>query len=193
MGIQCFMVVDTGRVEKRLRRFVWRQQAPCPGLFGYHNASIDIGENDAIYSDGGKYLADLTHTVPKDDPRWPAKCDGCGYLFTDEDPRQVNQHMIYLREDTGERWIETKLPPGAIREVFWLGEADKGPNGKQYLLRLPNGQIDWSVYGPTSGGRVDGNMSQGWTITGTMPNITASPSIDATGVWHGFLRDGILE
>ncbi len=33
---------------------------------------------------------------------------------------------------------------------------------------------------------------RGWTVTGEAPNITVSPSINMIGIWHGWLRDGVL-
>lgn len=32
----------------------------------------------------------------------------------------------------------------------------------------------------------------GWTVTGEVPNITVSPSINAVGSYHGWLQNGIL-
>jgi hypothetical protein len=41
-----------------------------------------------------------------------------------------------------------------------------------------------------------GWFGDGWTITGTPPNLTASSSIDADGSkgrWHGYLENGVLK
>ncbi|WDL96961.1 hypothetical protein [Alicyclobacillus sp. ALC3] len=32
----------------------------------------------------------------------------------------------------------------------------------------------------------------GWKVTGTAPNITARPSINFPGLYHGWLTDGVL-
>ncbi len=32
----------------------------------------------------------------------------------------------------------------------------------------------------------------GWTVTGEPPNITVDPSINAVGLYHGWLKDGVL-
>lgn len=32
----------------------------------------------------------------------------------------------------------------------------------------------------------------GWTVTGELPNITVHPSINCVGIYHGWIRDGIL-
>lgn len=38
----------------------------------------------------------------------------------------------------------------------------------------------------------DGKKYGGWTVTGNPPNITVTPSINIGGIYHGFLKDGIL-
>jgi hypothetical protein len=38
----------------------------------------------------------------------------------------------------------------------------------------------------------DGAGEGGWTVTGEPPTITVSPSINAPGRYHGWLRDGVL-
>jgi len=35
-------------------------------------------------------------------------------------------------------------------------------------------------------------MHGGWTVTGTAPLITVSPSINVVGVYHGFIQNGVL-
>ncbi len=135
-----------------------------------------------------RYLADLGHTVPHDDPRWAAACT-CGYAFVDSDQWQVNQYVLYALPD-GMTCDERELPPGALREAWWLGEGHRAPDGKCWLLRLPTGGLDWSVCGPSNDEHGQGPP---WTITGTIPDLTAQPSIHAVGVWHGYLRDGVLE
>lgn len=50
---------------------------------------------------------------------------------------------------------------------------------------LPSGET-WNMdYKPSQGG------PEGWQLSGTAPEITASPSIQ-TGVYHGWLRAGVL-
>lgn len=190
MGAQCFMVTDTHRVKLSLRRYadLTAGAVKCPGPYGYHNASVEIGDAPEIISEEG-YLQDLTKFYPTSDSRWPTKCDGCDYVFLITDKWQTNQSMIYTAD--GKEWIDQDLPGGAIREAWWLGVAQgaahRGPDGKAYLLRLPAGNIDWSIYGPAS----DSDMY--WTITGTLPNITVSPSVNAEGIWHGWIKDGVME
>lgn len=37
------------------------------------------------------------------------------------------------------------------------------------------------------------NKDGGWSISGTLPNITITPSINLVGRYHGFIRNGVLE
>lgn len=37
-----------------------------------------------------------------------------------------------------------------------------------------------------------GFKKHGWTITGELPNITISPSINQVGKYHGWLQNGLL-
>ena len=34
--------------------------------------------------------------------------------------------------------------------------------------------------------------TEGWVVTGELPNITVSPSINAIDIWHGWIRDGYI-
>ncbi len=49
---------------------------------------------------------------------------------------------------------------------------------------------------PSSGGMfafdLDDAARHGWTVTGEAPAITVAPSIDGIGVYHGFLRNGVI-
>lgn len=38
----------------------------------------------------------------------------------------------------------------------------------------------------------NGNHYGGWTVRGEAPNITVEPSINIGGIYHGWLKDGVL-
>jgi len=60
------------------------------------------------------------------------------------------------------------------------------------IVVLPNGE---HICPDHRFGKGDGSgeyKEDGWTVTGDAPNITVSPSINATGRYHGWLQDGIL-
>lgn len=64
-----------------------------------------------------------------------------------------------------------QLAPGAM----WMDE-DKG-----LCVMLPGKRI-WYPDRP----------DRTWKREGTLPNITVTPSVNAVGVYHGFLQNGVL-
>lgn len=67
---------------------------------------------------------------------------------------------------------------GFLSPHYWRDWSDKRA---PLTLVLPNGET-WCVDQKSSNG-------DGWVITGEFPNITAAPSINATG-YHGWLQGG---
>jgi Family of unknown function (DUF6527) len=85
---------------------------------------------------------------------------------------------------------------GCRRHEHYCSLADNGSFGsvapprdriESWLISLPDGG-EWITSQRASGGGY-------WTVTGTVPDITASPSIwhNAPHGWHGWIRDGFLE
>lgn len=37
-----------------------------------------------------------------------------------------------------------------------------------------------------------GNHPHGWTVTGDAPNVTLTPSVNAVGVYHGWIQNGVI-
>lgn len=185
--IRCFWVVDTGRDRAFLRRFVFRAEGgACPGPMGTHDAMVPIEEMS-----GDEPIVSSRQSPPgfESDPRWPTRCS-CGYEFKPEDNWQVFRTSIYKRPDTNEEWDFRSLPAGAMYDAEWLhGDGGKrvGPDGLALHVVCPPGASwgdHWHVDGPANNG-------PGWTRTGTVPNITANPSIQ-TPRYHGWLRNGVL-
>ena len=61
-----------------------------------------------------------------------------------------------------------------------------------WFIVLPNGAGGWTTT-DRAGIRGTGFPAQKgprWTVTGTPPNITVTPSIDASPQWHGWIKDG---
>lgn len=54
------------------------------------------------------------------------------------------------------------------------------------LVRLP-GPVDVCL-----DRAVDDAGGHGWTVRGTPDNLTVSPSVNIIGVYHGFIRDGVI-
>lgn len=189
--VEAFWIQPVDAVRRSLRRFAHsdpRAGRSCPGPWGYHNALADLDVVDVPRS-GPLSIRDGADVVPHDDPRWPAKCDGCGRPFGDDknlEPHQLFLSRLYERPDTLERYTLDAAPPGAMYDAEWYHDEAgtmMGPEGLSLNVKLPDGSW-WCVDGRSStGGR--------WTRTGTVPKITATPSI-LTPRWHGWLRDGLL-
>lgn len=180
---QCFWCEPTGMVSLSLRRY--RSGDKCSGPFGYHVALTPIGEAPVIMSEQHKGCIESRPEVfAHDDTRWPTHCTACGEAFRADDAWQVFQDQVYRRTDTGATFTLRDAPPGAMWDATWW--PDPGPDGIQLMVRLPDGH-DWFVDGPAN----NNPAPRGWTRSGSVPRITATPSI-LTKQWHGFLTDGVL-
>ena len=174
--------IQAGRYVRQLRRYRRGDSNDCP-VHGYHDAIAQIGE----VSEAADAIGD---NWPHDDPRWPQACD-CGYRFVQEDRWQRNDCRIVRLPDGAEfTWwgsFGRTVPPGTMVRADWYDEYAHHPQGvESWLIALPDGG-EWITSSKASGGGY-------WTVTGTPPNITASPSIfhNAPKGWHGFVRNGEL-
>lgn len=156
----------------------------CKNSWGC-DASVVIGQKD-YEQDQGK----IVDETMKADARWPKACEACGRAFEDADEWQWNERQLYTRSDNGELVTIRNAPVGAMWDAHWMaglqgsrGTYKKGPDGYCVTVKTPDG--DWCVDGPAS------NMG-GWTRSGTVPDITAQPSI-LMEKYHGWLRNGWLE
>lgn len=173
---------------------------------GYHSAVVWTGDEvpTVLDADG---VRRVRPTVPADDPRWPAVCSGCAYVFSDDDEPQVWLEMVFRLPSTGElRVLHTNMfPPdirpaeaGAMWDAVWMPEQWTGADGISLMVRCPRNDgagpgSDWPVDMPStnSGGR--------WVRSGDPRTglVTVSPSISIgtpgePGAYHGWLRDGVL-
>lgn len=182
-GIPLRIAEPAGLYQRSLRRYSSTGTLrECP-LTGYHNASADIGE-----------ITEAGHTPvsgdnwPHDDPRWPPAC-GCGYVFTDADAWQRNDDPVFrLPDGTGFPYRASfgkTAPAGTMVRAAWYDEYSGRP-GESWIIALPDGG-EWITTQQASGGGY-------WTVTGTPPAITVTPSIwhAAPAGWHGWITDGEL-
>ena len=193
---RCFFVVESGRTSRSLRRYTGSEHGDKCSVsgFGYHNAHTRVEDGEQA---PGTYIESPALSEFDGDPRWPTHC-ACGYEFTAEDQRQVFVESIYRNEATGEEWPLRELPPGAMYDAWWYRDDDGSPrrgtgmgtgtghDGLCLCVCLPpGGGLDyWHVDAIAKNG-------PGWERTGTVPNITANPSIQ-TPRYHGWLRNGVL-
>ena len=93
--------------------------------------------------------------------------------------------QILEREDIFEFYKRNILSPEYLRD--W---SDKRP---PICICLPDGS--WWQIDSRFGEVVDGHRKpNGWTVTGQVPNLTATPSILIPGPngYHGWLKEGVL-
>jgi hypothetical protein len=111
-----------------------------------------------------------------------------------EYPESRGRYPIYRGPDGGEYTFKT-MPIGAMFYDDDCRHADtcKRPDGRCLVVKVPgrNGAGEmrgmlWPIDHPSTGG------GAGWTRTGTPPNVTASPSINYEGEYHGWLQNGVL-
>lgn len=197
--VTCFVIVPAGKAHRSLRRYQashkvnvvpWEHEPCAASGMGYHNAHTPLEDVPATYAEHGDHFCwhyERDEEPSAEDPRWPKAC-ACGYVFRPEDERQVF-HAIVWRADDGREWSDRELPPGALRDVAFMGYdgfmPKPSPDGKALFVTLPCGH-DWFVDGEANNGPM------GWTRTGTTPAITVSPSILCTCGYHGWLRAGVL-
>ena len=156
--------------RRTLRRFVFSSIAKCP-LRGYHEASMLVAPRDPFDENESLYGTSTIGLLG--DLRWPEKC-ACGYAFQPTDELQDNRKRLFSGAPDGREYVidDRDLPPGACR----MGDKD-------WYVRMPDGE-DFSPTLNYGGER--------WSMVGTPPAISVSPSINCVGSYHGVIRDGVL-
>lgn len=91
---------------------------------------------------------------------------------------------LFLGDSVGQ------VPAGAMQWVLHRpGATVQSPmdhhDGTELHLLVVTPGGTWCTGCPATGGGA-------WTLEGEAPNVTATPSIDIPGRWHGWLRDGVL-
>lgn len=115
---------------------------------------------------------------------WPCRlvlAPGDGPFCTPWDALQV-----------GDMWLAPHLLERQPHPMLRLGPkyfSRHAPNRAPLIVRLP-GVCDFSIDGLAwKDGQAYGD---GWDVSGTPPLITVAPSINIVGIYHGFLRDGVI-
>jgi hypothetical protein len=187
-GVPLFVAEPTGTCRLSLRRFRFRETSGAH----FHDVSVVIGEDApaSLRDDGTRVVTG--DRVPHGDPRWPTSC-ACGELFTDSDEWQCAEQDWF--EGGGCRFAwgigSWDGPPGAMIRATWRdSEPDNGCPA--YIVFLPNGSY-WCTRDRAA--REGSQPGPQWTVTGTAPDITVTPSIDDRNPerpWHGWIRNGLL-
>ena len=182
--IKCFFLKPIKKARVSLRRYSSHKkedvERECPGPWGYHNISVQLDVIDWD-DESGLVANDRDH----DDPLWPTHCD-CGYEFAEDDEWQHNRNIMHERSDGGEDTTLQDAPVGAMWDAHWLPSNRTGHDGIALVVKTPDG--DWQVDAPSYS---NGKAGPGWTRSGTIPDVTARPSI-LMPKYHGWLTKGML-
>ena len=215
MSIKVFWLEPTDRVRLSLRRFKHQQYDEsgkvipgpwqCPLPEGYHNAVVPVGEAPVRYAQLGSGRRHFGHFGTEEyhgDPRWPSRCS-CGYMFADDDERQVFQRTLYYRVDAGEEMTLADAPTGAMWDAWWYEESWRGSDGLHLMVKLPTGH-EWCVDSQASNCTKPGDeVHKCWVRHGDPK--TGNVHVDKNGNtcqagagsiavpgYHGFLHNGFL-
>lgn len=138
MGVKCFFVKDSGKQRVSLRRYQYSSVATCPKTGFYHNASAFFADVPEVLSESKTVIA--VDNLPKEDPRWQqvAKCEACGYIFTEQDPYQMFQETLYV-DANGKEWViprSTKAieAAGLMWDAWWFRHQKEPGNPNTYMI-----------------------------------------------------------
>lgn len=206
----CFWVRDTKRARVMLRRYSDGPHACLNGPWGYHNASIAIGDHavDVLQDAGGfggghdelelaNGIANTADDVARDDPRWPTKCAWCSYDFTIADEWQVRWDVLYAGAPDGQEYDLMSLPHGAVWRAWWYekweGDGFRvGPDGMCLSVRTPAGEWCMDQKASDGGFWARTALAQDLPAGALLPQLTVTPSILQGDRYHGFLTNGKL-
>ncbi len=91
----------------------------------------------------------------------------------------------------GDMWLAPYLLEHPVGHVFRPAAKYFARNAHRppLVVRLP-GPVDWCVDGPAwAQGKP---TSDGWDVSGQYPYVTAAPSINIVGIYHGWLQAGVI-
>jgi hypothetical protein len=167
-SIECFMIERTDLFREELRRYHGGESGKCPAHpLGYHNADLVICQARAAPKEqrGGGRRDDFPH----DDPRWPTRCDRCGYQFTPTDEWQHNLLALY-RCPGGTLVTLNDAPIGAMYYADWM--RTPGPDGHSLAVVLPPDRHIWLIDARSSNCTRPKDKHYCWCRHGTPPNVT---------------------
>jgi len=86
------------------------------------------------------------------------------------------------------RWLVTEEGVPAVDNYLSTTYIANRMGVRPPLMILLPGNVEFCL-----DGRADCNGGEvGWELKGELPKLTANPSLNVLGTWHGFLRDGVL-
>jgi hypothetical protein len=189
MPWKMFLIKPAPFMRRSLRRFFQTSRPDAPKLpeNHYHDETGVIDEQLPCPEDTAGRATEKGEYA--NDPRWPKACR-CGYVFHEDDHWQVNEERLWHGCPDGKLHLLRDHPPGATWICDWFPKEGPngqwtGPDGNVWAVMMPAG-VEWIIYSHAS------QSNQKWQVTGTPPGITVSPSILQVGLYHGFIKDGVI-
>ena len=175
-GWRCFMIEPSAFCRRSLRRY---SEQACSHNASIHDVTVVIDPQVEGVDEAALIKGEFAG-----DPRWPKECP-CGYAFRESDHWQVHADRLYRGAPDGKLYTlrDPALPIGAMWDAEWMKHMGAGPDGLCLVLKLPGG-ADWPMDVDNAGHR--------WNRDGIPPIITAAPSINHVGVYHGYVLAGVL-
>jgi hypothetical protein len=98
-----------------------------------------------------------------------------------ESGRGTIRHLYYTLPEGREVKFK-ELPIGAM----WHSSIQPNYHGQNAgpCVLLP-GRVVWNMSEPGTNGHL-------WTVSGGIPNVTATPSINYVGIYHGWVTGGVV-
>lgn len=116
----------------------------------------------------------------------------------DHNPYDVPNPTAADQPATGDCWYAPWLVDDARyaeRYKFLLSDyydAHNRASRPPLIVKIPGAYGTFNIDAPVSPGDRTTDARHGWEVTGTPPNVTVHPSINAVGHYHGWLKDGVL-
>ena len=158
-----------------LRRFLHDDEGnACPAEYGYHNAMTAVADAPCRISEDGTFDVDAPE-IPDDDPRWPTTCE-CGFVFAEDDERQVHTETVWVAGD-GREMILRDAPAGAMFDAFWMtGYGSVNGSGPAWTVVLPGsgdgrGRV-WHMGFEATNCTRPGEDHDCWCVHGEAPVLT---------------------
>jgi hypothetical protein len=68
------------------------------------------------------------------------------------------------------------------------------PRRAPIIIALPYAGTKYQIWVPDqqAWNSTQGNHGEGWLVTGELPRVTITPSINCVGTYHGFVTEGVI-
>lgn len=218
MPTPCFFLEPTSRHARKLRRFTYSDDCPCPGRVFHYNGADHLGGHEAsvpldIVDEASGEETRNGDLWPHDDPRWPTHCEGCGEWLSPDVKYQLFVDRLYEVTDSlneavvpGLLFALREVPPGGMYYADWMQHAAEkcvdsegneigchyhlGPDGKVLVAVCPDGHA-WTIDSRASNCTLpNDNEHACWVREGVPPRVTAGKEGKTCSAGAGSIATG---